>query len=82
MARIVAVADAFDALIHERPYKRAWSVEEALAELRACSGTRYDPRVIQALNTVVVQEGLLRPESIIPLSPAYPDHGPLLLATA
>jgi putative two-component system response regulator len=81
MARIVAVADAFDALIHERPYKRAWSVEEALAELRACSGTRYDPRVIQALNKVVVQEGILRPEAIKSLSPTFPDHGSLLMAT-
>jgi putative two-component system response regulator len=60
-ARIVAVADAFDALIHERPYKRAWSVEEAINELQSCSGTRYDPQVIEALIKVALQEGLLRP---------------------
>lgn len=60
-ARIVAVADAFDALIHERPYKRAWSVEESLSELQSCSGTRYDPQVIEALIKVAIEEGLLRP---------------------
>jgi putative two-component system response regulator len=82
MARIVAVADAFDALTHERPYKRAWSVEESLAELRACSGTRYDPRVIEALNKVVIQEGLIRPEGVISLGSAYPDYLPRTVATA
>lgn len=54
-ARIVAVADAFDALTHERPYKGAWSVEESVAELQSCSGTRYDPQVIEALLQVVAQ---------------------------
>ena len=48
VARIVAVADVFDALTHVRPYKAAWSVEEALAEIGAQSGTQFDPRVIQA----------------------------------
>ncbi|NNJ12376.1 response regulator [Chloroflexales bacterium ZM16-3] len=81
MARIVAVADAFDALTHERPYKRAWSVEESLAELRACSGARYDPRVIEALNKVVIQEGLIRPEASVSLGAIYPDHGARIMAT-
>lgn len=55
-ARIVAVADAFDALTHERPYKAAWSLEAALAELQACSGTRYDPQVVEALVRVLGNE--------------------------
>ena len=46
--RIVAVADAFDALTHERPYKEAWSVEEAVAELQRCAGTQFDPTIIDA----------------------------------
>ncbi len=52
--RIVAIADAFDALTHERPYKRAWPVKEAAAELKRCAGTQFDPelvRVFLALNT-------------------------------
>ncbi|WP_299429410.1 HD domain-containing phosphohydrolase, partial [uncultured Meiothermus sp.] len=47
-ARIVAVIDMFDALTHERPYKRAWSKAEALEEIRAHSGSRFDPSVVQA----------------------------------
>jgi putative two-component system response regulator len=60
-ARIVAVADAFDALTHERPYKRAWSVPAAVAEIRGCSGSRYDPQVVEALIQVLAHEGALAP---------------------
>ncbi len=48
VGRIVAVADVFDALTHERPYKRAWPAAEALAEIQRCSGTQFDPRVVDA----------------------------------
>ena len=44
VGRIVAVADVFDALTHERPYKVAWSVQDAVAEIRAQSGRHFDPR--------------------------------------
>jgi putative two-component system response regulator len=47
--RIVAVADVLDALMSERPYKRAWTPAEALAELRAQAGQQFDPRVVAAL---------------------------------
>ena len=47
-ARIVSVCDAFDAMITTRPYCAALSVEEALEELRACSGTQFDPTVVEA----------------------------------
>jgi len=47
-ARIVAVCDAFDAMITSRPYRAAMTVEQALAELRACSGTQFDPSVVDA----------------------------------
>ncbi|WP_129632832.1 HD domain-containing phosphohydrolase [Candidatus Oscillochloris fontis] len=58
-ARIVAVADAFDALTHERPYKNAWSINRAVEELRSHQGTRYDPQVLDALVQVLEQDGLL-----------------------
>jgi response regulator RpfG family c-di-GMP phosphodiesterase len=48
-ARIVAVADCFDALTHSRPYRSAWSVQEALDELERGSGTHFDPVMITAL---------------------------------
>ncbi len=51
--RIVAVADSFDALVHPRPYKAAWPVVEALAEIRCESGRKFDPAVAEALFRVV-----------------------------
>ncbi len=48
VGRIVAVADVFDALTHERPYKDAWTVEEAIAEICRVSGSQFDPRVVAA----------------------------------
>ena len=46
--RIVAVADVFDALTHQRPYKKAWSVEDAITEMRNQSGRHFDPKVLEA----------------------------------
>lgn len=47
-ARIVAVADVFDALTSERPYKKAWNNEDALAHLRDGSGQHFDPLCVDA----------------------------------
>jgi putative two-component system response regulator len=47
-ARIVAVADVFDALTSERPYKKAWNNEDALAHLRDGSGLHFDPLCVDA----------------------------------
>jgi putative two-component system response regulator len=47
--RIVAVADAFDALTHARPYKHAWPIKEALVEIARQSGEKFDPCVVAAL---------------------------------
>ncbi|MBI5949514.1 MAG: response regulator [Chloroflexi bacterium] len=46
--RIVAVCDVFDALVHERPYKHAWRVEDALAEIDRQRGKMFEPRVADA----------------------------------
>lgn len=48
-ARIVAVADVFDALTSRRPYKEAWSVEQAFEYLRTQAGLKFDPRCVSAL---------------------------------
>ncbi len=50
--RIVAVADAFDAMTHARPYKGALSVGHAVAEIERCSGTQFDPRIVAAFLTL------------------------------
>jgi putative two-component system response regulator len=50
--RIVALADTFDALIHSRPYKRAWSRAEALAEIEAGRGKKFDPDVVDAFDSI------------------------------
>ena len=45
-ARIVAIADVFDALTMVRPYKEAWSTEDAMAEIRKSSGSHFDPKLV------------------------------------
>ena len=47
-ARIVAVANAFDNMVSDLPYRRGRSTEEAVAELRRCSGTQFDPDIVEA----------------------------------
>jgi HD-GYP domain-containing protein (c-di-GMP phosphodiesterase class II) len=52
-ARIVRCCDAFSAMTTDRPYRGARPVVEAVAELRACSGTDFDPVVVEALAEIV-----------------------------
>jgi diguanylate cyclase (GGDEF)-like protein len=52
-ARIIAVCDAFDAMISNRPYSAAKSTEEALAELRRCAGTQFDPSIVAVFEDVL-----------------------------
>jgi HD-GYP domain-containing protein (c-di-GMP phosphodiesterase class II) len=47
-ARIIAVADAFDAMTSDRPYRRRLSAAEACEEIKACSGSHFDPRIAAA----------------------------------
>lgn len=44
--RILAIADAYDAMTNDRPYRKALTREEALSEIKKCSGTQFDPRLV------------------------------------
>ncbi|ABN63258.1 response regulator [Shewanella baltica] len=60
-ARIVAVVDVFDALLSDRPYKTAWPLNQAIDYIIARSSTQFDPRMVQALLTLL-KEKRLSPE--------------------
>jgi ribonuclease P protein subunit RPR2 len=47
-ARIFAVVDAFDAMTHDRPYRAAMKIELAVAEIKRCAGTQFEPLVVEA----------------------------------
>jgi len=48
IARIVAVADTYDAMTTDRPYRRALTKETAIGELKRCSGIQFDREVVEA----------------------------------
>lgn len=52
-ARILAVADAFDAMASDRPYRAAMSMADIVAEIEACAGTQFDPAVVAAFLSAV-----------------------------
>ncbi|MDF2986427.1 MAG: domain S-box/diguanylate cyclase protein [Eubacterium sp.] len=47
LARILSIVDSFDVMTHERVYKNSMGVEEAVAELRKCSGKQFDPEIVE-----------------------------------
>ena len=61
-ARVVCCCDAFNAMTTDRPYRGARSTAEAVAELRACAGTQFDPDVVAALVEVVLET---QPDSLV-----------------
>jgi HD-GYP domain-containing protein (c-di-GMP phosphodiesterase class II) len=64
-SRIIAVADAFDAMTTNRPYRAALSREDALSELHRCSGSQFDPECVDALErSADVIEGELAAEAL------------------
>jgi putative two-component system response regulator len=65
-SRIVGVADVFDALTHERPYKAAWPVDQAVAEIQRNRGLQFDPEVVAAFE-------LLDPTTLVTPPEPVPD---------
>jgi putative nucleotidyltransferase with HDIG domain len=64
-ARILSVADAYDAMTSPRPYREQLSMEEALKELRRCIGTQFDPKIVELFcNTITpVKHKILKSET-------------------
>jgi HD-GYP domain-containing protein (c-di-GMP phosphodiesterase class II) len=69
-ARIVSVCDAFSAMTTHRPYRAAMGVDAALAELRRCAGSQFDPLVVDALVDVVETSAALQAELALRTLPA------------
>ncbi len=64
-ARIVSVADVLDALTSLRPYKKAWTLEETLAEIQRNSGTQFDPQVVEVCMLLFGSEGMFSPQDAV-----------------
>lgn len=52
VGRICAVCDVFDALTSDRPYKKAWSIEDSLSEIYKSSGKDFDPKLVEAFKKI------------------------------
>ena len=76
-ARIVSVADAFDSMTSTRSYRRSLSVPDAVAELRRCAGTQFDPVFVEALVRAVERDGWTLAEPGTPGAPEAPDTAEL-----
>lgn len=53
LSRIITVADAYDAMTAERPYKKPMKKEAAINELKRCSGTHFDPKIVDAIIKII-----------------------------
>ncbi|WP_093558469.1 DUF3369 domain-containing protein [Pseudoduganella namucuonensis] len=58
-ARIVAIVDVFDSLLHERPYKEPWPYPEVMTYIQARGGAQFDPEVVRSLMDVVARDPTL-----------------------
>ncbi|MFA5824515.1 MAG: bacteriohemerythrin [Gallionellaceae bacterium] len=81
LARICSVADVFDALTSSRPYKKAWTVEEADAWIISESGTYFDPAIVKAFKAAMPEilrvrelyrDDIIDPKQVLTLPPLAP----------
>ncbi len=81
-ARILAVADAFDAMTTDRPYRKALEPEAALKEIQECAGTQFDPKIVEAFVQVFPKinftaEDSDQEEKVKNIQPAYFSSDPV-----
>ncbi len=65
-ARIIHVAEAFDSMVTKKSYAEALAPEQALEEIWNCSGSQFDPTVVEVLDLLLRRSGLLMPQSDMP----------------
>lgn len=73
-ARIVAIADAYDAMVHDRPYKRSVTHEGAIAELRRHAGTQFDPELVELFCDLYGSQAPEPDQTILALNAAADVH--------
>jgi putative two-component system response regulator len=73
--RIVALADVFDALTHDRPYKHAWPVDQAVDEIMSLKASQFDPDVVEAFIELCPDDLVDLPDQAYPVGA---DPGPAL----
>ena len=54
LSRIISIIDAYDAMLTERPYKKAMTKEEAIKEIKRCAGTQFDPKLVERFLKIVM----------------------------
>ena len=54
-ARIIAVADSFQSMVSDRPYRKGMPIQDALTEMKRCNGTQFDPEIVDAFFKIVLQ---------------------------
>ncbi|MCA9128694.1 MAG: diguanylate cyclase [Planctomycetales bacterium] len=62
-ARILTIADAFDAMVSDRPYRNGMAIPEALAELIRCAGTQFDPHLVEHFIAIIKKGNLVHVEN-------------------
>jgi HD-GYP domain-containing protein (c-di-GMP phosphodiesterase class II) len=63
-ARILAVVDAYESMITERPYRKAMRREEAIEELMSCSGTQFDPQVVEHFVEIIGKDEFMKQDEL------------------
>jgi putative two-component system response regulator len=80
-ARIVAVADFFDATVHDRVYRKAWPIHQVLAAIAAMSGSAFDPAVAELCGRPEVQESMVVSSRALAPVHVSPGSGAVTRAT-
>lgn len=74
LARILTVADAFEAMIADRPYRKGRTIEDAIAELERCANSHFDARIVEAFVEALGDSGVDKPHLLGGLDDTEPEE--------